>query len=118
MAGLAASFGSGAMTNAIEEIEFADVILATGTNTTENHPIIGMYVKRAVRKRGAKLIVIEPREIPLVKYSSLFLRQKPGTDVAWINGMMNVIIAEGLYAKEYVERRTEGLEVVSYVVCN
>ncbi len=104
------------MTNAIEEIEFADVILATGTNTTENHPIAGMYVKRAVRKRGAKLIVIEPREIPLVKYSTLFLRQKPGTDVAWINGMMNTIIAEGLYAKEYVEKRTEGFEEVRKVV--
>jgi formate dehydrogenase alpha subunit len=116
VAGLAAAFGSGAMTNSIEEIEFADVILATGTNTTENHPIVGMYVKRAVRKRGAKLIVIEPREIPLVKYSTLFLRQKPGTDVAWINGMMNVIIAEGLYAKEYVEKRTEGFEEVRKVV--
>ena len=116
MAGLAASFGSGAMTNAMDEIEFADVILATGTNTTENHPIVGMYVKRAVRKRGAKLIVIEPREIPLVKYSTLFLRQKPGTDVAWINGMMNVIIAEGLYAKEYVEKRTEGFEEVRKIV--
>src|SRR5512136_1266134 len=104
------------MTNAIDEIEFADVILATGTNTTENHPIVGMYVKRAVRKRGAKLIVIAPREIPLVKYSSLFLRQKPGTDVAWINGMMNVIIAEGLYAKEYVEKRTEGFEEVRKIV--
>ena len=116
MAGLAASFGSGAMTNAVDEIEFANVILATGTNTTENHPIVGMYVKRAVRKRGAKLIVIEPREIPLVKYSSLFLRQKPGTDVAWINGMMNVIIAEGLHAKEYVEKRTEGFEEVRKIV--
>jgi len=116
VAGLAAAFGSGAMTNSIDEIEFADVILATGTNTTENHPIVGMYVKRAVRKRGAKLIVIEPREIPLVKYSTLFLRQKPGTDVAWINGMMNVIIAEGLYAKEYVEKRTEGFEEVRKVV--
>ena len=116
MAGLAAAFGSGAMTNSIDEIEFADVILATGTNTTENHPIVGMYVKRAVRKRGAKLIVIEPREIPLVKYSTHFLRQKPGTDVAWINGMMNVIIAEGLYAKEYVEKRTEGFEEVRKVV--
>jgi formate dehydrogenase major subunit len=116
VAGLAASFGSGAMTNSMEEIEFADVILATGTNTTENHPIVGMYVKRAVRKRGAKLIVIEPREIPLVKYSTLFLRQKPGTDVAWINGMMNVIIAEGIYAKEFVERRTEGFEEVRKIV--
>jgi len=104
------------MTNSIEEIEFADVILVTGSNTTETHPIVGMYVKRAVRKRGAKLIVIEPREIPLVKYSTLFLRQKPGTDVAWINGMMNVIIAENFYAKDYVAKRTEGFEEVRKVV--
>jgi formate dehydrogenase major subunit len=116
VAGLAAAFGSGAMTNAIDEIELADVILVTGSNTTENHPIVGMYVKRAVRRHDAKLIVIEPREIPLVRYSTLFLRQKPGTDVAWINGMMNVIIAEDLCAKEYVEKRTEGFEEVRKVV--
>ncbi len=116
VAGLAAAFGSGAMTNSIEEIEFTDVILATGTNTTENHPVISSRVKRAVRQRGAKLIVIDPREIDLVKYATLWLRQKPGTDVAVFNGMMNVIISEGLPAKEYVENRTEGYEALKAVV--
>ena len=116
VAGLAAAFGSGAMTNSIEEIEFTDVILAMGTNTTENHPVISSRVKRAVRQHGAKLIVIDPREIDLVKYATLWLRQKPGTDVAVLNGMMNIIIAEGIYAKEYVENRTEGFEALKKTV--
>jgi formate dehydrogenase major subunit len=116
VAGLAAAFGSGAMTNSIEEIEFTDVILATGTNTTENHPVISSRIKRAVRQHGAKLIVIDPREIDLVKYAALWLRQKPGTDVAVLNGMMNVIIAEGIYAKEYVENRTEGFDALKKIV--
>ncbi len=116
MAGLAATFGSGAMTNSIDEIEFTDLILATGTNTTENHPVIGMKIKRAVRQHGAKLIVIDPREIDLVKYADIWLRQKPGTDVAVFNGLMNVIITENLYAKEYVAGRTEGFEALKAMV--
>ena len=104
------------MTNSIQELEFADVILATGTNTTENHPVIGTYVKRAVRHRNAQLIVIDPREIGLVKHAALWLRQKPGTDVAVINGLMNVILGEGLEAKEYVASRTEGFDEVRKVV--
>jgi len=116
VAGLAAAFGSGAMTNSIEEIESADVILATGTNTTENHPVISSRIKRAVRRRGARLIVIDPREIDLVKYAELWLRQKPGTDVAVINGLMNVIIAAGIFAREYVENRTEGFEALRMTV--
>jgi formate dehydrogenase alpha subunit len=117
VAGLAATFGSGAMTNSIDEIEFTDLILATGTNTTENHPVIGAKVKRAV-KRGAKLIVIDPREIDLVKYADIWLRQNHGTDVAVFNGMMNVIISEGLYAKEYVAERTEGFDALKKTVEN
>lgn len=116
MAGLAATFGSGAMTNSIDEIEFTDLILATGTNTTENHPVIGTKVKRAVRQNGAKLIVIDPREIDLIKYADIWLRQNPGTDVAVINGLMNVIISENLYDKEYVAERTEGFEALKSVV--
>jgi len=116
VAGLAAAFGSGAMTNSIDEIEYTDAILAIGTNTTENHPVIGAKVKRAVRQRGAKLIVADPREIDLVKYATIWLRQRPGTDVALLNGMMNVIISEGLYDKEYVENRTEGFEAMKKVV--
>jgi len=116
VAGLAATFGSGAMTNSIEELEFTDLILATGTNTTENHPVIGAKIKRAVKKNSARLIVIDPREIDLVKYADIWLRQKPGTDVAVFNGLMNVIIAENLYDKEYVDKRTEGFDALKTVV--
>jgi formate dehydrogenase major subunit len=115
VAGLAATFGSGAMTNSIDELEYTDLILATGTNTTENHPIIGMKVKRAVKQHGTKLIVIDPREIDLVKYADIWLRQKPGTDVAVFNGLINVIIAENLYAKKYVAERTEGFDALKAV---
>ena len=104
------------MTNSIEEIEHAEMILAIGTNTTENHPVIGAKVKRAVRQRGAKLLVIDPREIALTKYADLWLRQKPGTDVAVLNGLMNVIIAEKLYAADYVKNRTEGFEALKKLV--
>ena len=116
MAGLAAAFGSGAMTNSIEELEYTDLILATGTNTTENHPVIGMKIKRAVRYQGTKLIVIDPRKIDLVKYADIWLCQKPGTDVAVLNGLMNVIITEGLYAKQYVEERTENFDALKATV--
>jgi len=92
VAGLAAAFGSGAMTNSVDEIEFSDLILAMGTNTTENHPVIGSKVKRAVRKHGARLIVIDPRKIDLTRYADIWLCPKPGADVAVINGLMNVIV--------------------------
>ncbi len=116
MAGLAASFGSGAMTNSIEELEYTDLILATGTNTTENHPVISSFVKRGVRQQGVKLIVIDPREIDLVKYADIWLCQKPGTDVAVFNGLMNVIISEDLYAKDYVAERTENFDALKETV--
>jgi len=115
VAGLAKAFGSGAMTNSIDEIKDADCILVTGSNTTETHPIISLEVKKAVRK-GAKLLVIEPRNIDLCGIASLHLHQKPGTDVAWINGMMNVIISEGLYDKKFVAERTENFEEMKKVV--
>ncbi len=116
MAGLAASFGSGAMTNSIEELEYTDLILATGTNTTENHPVISSFIKRGIRQQGVKLIVIDPREIDLVKYADIWLCQKPGTDVAVLNGLMNVIISENLYAKDYVAERTENFDALKAVV--
>lgn len=110
MAGLAAAFGSGAMTNPIADIEKSDVILITGSNTTENHPVLSSYVKRAVTLKGAKLIVVDPRRIPITRFATHWLRQNLGTDVAWINGMMHVIIKEKLYDEEYVNTRTVGLD--------
>lgn len=116
MAGLAAAFGSGAMTNTIACIEKADVILITGSNTTENHPVLSSFVKRAVTQKGTKLIVVDPRRIKITRYADIWLRQNLGTDVAWINGMIHVIIQENLYAKEYVENRTVGFEEVKKLV--
>ncbi|OGD31166.1 formate dehydrogenase, partial [Candidatus Atribacteria bacterium RBG_16_35_8] len=116
VAGLAQAFGSGAMTNSIKEIANASVIYLTGSNTTENHPIIALEIKKAVTKNGAKLIVADPREIELVEYATLWLRQRPGTDVALFNGLMNVIITEGLEDKEFIEQRTEGYEELKKTV--
>ncbi len=98
------------MTNPIGDIEKANVILITGSNTTENHPVLSSYVKRAVTQKGAKLIVVDPRRIPIVDFATFWLRQNLGTDVAWINGMMHVIIKEKLYDEAYVTSRTVGLE--------
>ena len=114
--GLAAAFGSGAMTNSIEELEYADCILVTGSNTTESHPVIANLIKRAVRYHGAKLIVVDPRRIDLVKCATLWLRQKNGTDVAWINGMMNVILSEGLGDRAFIAERTENFDEFKKVV--
>jgi formate dehydrogenase alpha subunit len=115
VAGLAKSFGSAAMTNSIDEIEGADVILVIGSNTTEAHPIIGYAIKRAVNK-GAKLIVCDPRRIELVDFSDVWLQQRCGSDVALINGLMFVILEEGLENKEFINNRTEGFEEVKQVV--
>ena len=111
MAGLAKAFGSGAMTNSVPDLEEADCILVTGSNTTEAHPLIASRVFKA-KEKGAKLIVIEPRNIHLAGYADLYLGQRPGTDVAWINGMMNVIIEQGWQDNDFIQNRTEGFEAL------
>jgi formate dehydrogenase major subunit len=105
--GLAAAFGSGAMTNSMRDIEKAQVILLTGSNPTDNHPIVELHIRRAINQGGAKLIVADPRNIPLTQYAHVRIRPRPGTDVAWLNGLMHVIIKEGLWDKSYVPERTE-----------
>jgi len=109
VAGLAQSFGSGAMTNSINEIRNARCILAIGTNTTEAHPIIGLEVKRAV-DNGAKLIVVNPREIDLVRFSHIWLKHRPGSDVALLMGMAKVILDEGLLDRSFINERCENLD--------
>jgi len=116
VAGLAAAFGSGAMTNPIKDIEKADVILATGTNTTENHPVLSSYIKRAATLGKGKLIVIDPRNIELAEFADIYIQQKLGTDVAWINGLMHVIIKEDLQDKTFVADRTQGFEDLKQMV--
>jgi formate dehydrogenase major subunit len=110
VAGLAAAFGSGAMTNTIADLETADVILITGSNTTENHPVISTFIKRAARFKGTKLILVDPRRIKLADFSEYWLRPNLGSDVAWINGLMHVIIKENLHDQSFIDNRTEGFE--------
>ena len=109
MAGLATAFGSGAMTNSIREIGDAACILAIGTNTTAAHPVIGLEVKRAVFN-GRRLIVANPREIGLVRFADLWLRQRPGTDVVLLMGMMRVIVDEGLLDSAFIKERCENFD--------
>jgi len=109
VAGLAAKFGSGAMTNSVAGIADNDALFVIGSNTTENHPIIALRMKEAVAK-GAKLIVADPRKIPLVKFATLWLRHRPGTDAVLLNAIMNSILAQGLEDKEFISEKTEGYE--------
>ncbi|MEE9583185.1 MAG: formate dehydrogenase subunit alpha, partial [Dehalococcoidales bacterium] len=106
VAGLRQSFGSGATTNSNNDISEAACILSIGSNTTESHPVIGFNVKKAVR-RGTKLIVANPRQIRLVRYADIWLRQKPGSDVALLTAMAKVIIDEGLLDSAFIEERCE-----------
>jgi formate dehydrogenase alpha subunit len=105
------------MTNSIGELEDAEVILVIGSNTTEQHPIIGEKILAAVGK-GAKLVVIDPRRIHLSRFARLHLRPRPGTEVAYLNGLANVIISEGLEDKDFVASRTEGFEDLKRAVAD
>ena len=107
MAGLATTLGSCAMTNSIGDIRQAEVLLITGSNTTEAHPVISLEMKAAIRKHGAKLILIDPRQIELSDFATFHLRPRSGTDVAVLNAMANVMITEGLAKRDFIEARTE-----------
>jgi len=103
------------MTNSITEFDDADMFLVIGSNTTAQHPMIGMRIINA-KERGAKLLLIDPREIQLAGFADLHLRQNIGTDVAVLNGLMNIIIEEDLYDKEFVEKRTEGFDQLKSII--
>jgi len=105
--GLQLALGSSAMSNSIAEMEHLDTFIVTGSNTTETHPVISLFLKKAVRQNGAKLIVIDPRQIELTDFATLWLRQKPGTDVAVFQAMAHVIVKEKLYDEAFIKQRTE-----------
>ncbi|GJM42349.1 MAG: formate dehydrogenase subunit alpha [Ardenticatenaceae bacterium] len=106
--GLQLSIGSSAMSNSIAEMEHLDVFIVTGSNTTETHPVISNFLKRAVRNNGAKLISIDPRRIEMTDFATLWLRQNPGSDVAVFQAMAHVVVKEKLYDEEFIAKRTEG----------
>jgi formate dehydrogenase alpha subunit len=109
VAGLATTFGSGAMTNNIDDFTNARCILAIGTNAPEAHPVLAMKVRQVVRN-GAKLIVANPMEVDFVRDADLWIRHKVGSDIALLMGMCRIIYDEGLYDKKFVAERCENFE--------
>jgi formate dehydrogenase alpha subunit len=103
------------MTNSIEEIEDADCVFIIGSNTTVAHPLIAYRVNRA-KAKGAKVIVADPRRIHITSITDLYVSQTLGSDVAFINGLMNVILANNWHDKTFVEERTEGFDELEKVV--
>ncbi len=97
------------MTNSTPELEDANCILITGSNTSEAHPLVARRIFRA-KEKGAKLIVIEPRRIQMAQVADIHVRNRPGSDVAWINGLIRIIIKEGWENREFIAERTEGFE--------
>ena len=104
------ALGTSAMSNTASEVLQNDVLIVTGSNTSENHPIIALQMKKAIRKLGAKLIVIDPRRIDLVDFAELWLPLKPGTNVPVFSAMAQVIVQEGLVNRAFIEARTEGYQ--------
>lgn len=115
VAGLLRSFGSGAATNSIDELQYARCILVIGSNTLEAHPIIGWHILSA-KDKGATVILIDPRTIGLSDFADLHLKLLPGTDIALLNGLMHVILKEGLEDKNFIQQRTEGFDEVKSIL--
>ena len=104
------------MTNSVPEFsEHTECFLIIGSNTTEAHPLVASHILKA-KERGAKIIVVDPRKVQIGRLADLYLRFRPGTDVAVLNGLMNVIISEGLADEEYIAARTEGYEEMKALV--
>ena len=104
------ALGTSAMSNTAAEVIKTDCFIATGTNTSENHPIIALQMKDAVMKHGSRLIVIDPRRIELCDFATLWLPLKPGTNVVVYSAMAHVIIKEGLVNETFVAERSTGYE--------
>jgi formate dehydrogenase major subunit/formate dehydrogenase alpha subunit len=105
------------MTNSIRDIaEESKVIFIVGSNTTEQHPVIGVKIRRAKRMRGAKLIVADPRRIDIARYADLHIRHKPGTDIALLNGIMHILLRDGWEDEKFIAERTEGFEELKSVI--
>lgn len=116
--GLAQTLGSGAMTNPIADItEDVDMILLVGSNPEEAHPVIGAQIRQAIQ-RGTQVVVVDPRKINLVKDSALHLQVQAGKNVAFANGMMHVILKEGLADRHFIEERTEGFSDLEKMVAD
>jgi formate dehydrogenase alpha subunit len=111
VAALAQALGSGAMTNSMDDIvEHAQSVFIIGSNTTEQHPVLGMRLRRAAKERGLPIVVADPRRIPIVEAAALHLPLRPGTDIALLNALANVLIANGWIDRVFIEARTENFD--------
>ncbi len=108
--GLGWNLGSPGTTAALENLERSDAILVIGTDPTASAPLVGYAIKRAVRQKGASLVLVDPRTTRLSTFASLCLRPGPGTDLALLNGLARLIISEGHMDEEFVSRRTDNFE--------
>ena len=109
--GLAMCYGSGAMTNTMRDVcENARAMFVIGSNTTEQHPVLGAKIRQAVLRRGVKLVVADPRRIDLTEFATLHVRHRPGTDVALINGLMHIMGKNGWHDRKFIEERCEGFD--------
>ena len=109
VAALMEGIGSGAVTAPFTAAADADVIIIIGARPTDNHPVAATFFKQAA-KRGAKLIVMDPRGQVMARYATHMLRFKPARDVAMLNALLHTIIEEGLYDRQYVQAHTEDFE--------
>lgn len=111
VAGLQMALGSGAMSNSMEDIAAcAQAFFLIGSNITEQHPVFGTMLRQAVLQRGARLVVADPRKIDITEFAHLHLRQRPGTDVALVNGLMHLILRNHWHDADFIARRCEGFE--------
>ncbi|MEJ2759805.1 MAG: formate dehydrogenase subunit alpha, partial [Anaerolineales bacterium] len=110
VAGLQIAIGSSAMSNSIAEMKDLEVFIVTGSNTSETHPVISTFLREAVVRNGAKLIVVDPRGIEMTQFATHWLRQNPGTDVALFQSMAQVIVEEQLYDPDFVAERVENFK--------
>ncbi len=101
--------GSGAVSNPVEDVKLADVVIIIGSNPTVNHPVGATFMKNAT-KTGTKIILIDPNRTDIAKYASHFLQFRPDTDVALLNGIMHIILDEGLQNDDYIKQHTEDFE--------
>jgi formate dehydrogenase alpha subunit len=109
--GLTMALGSGAMSNSMDDIAAqAKAILIIGSNVTEQHPVFGTKIRQAVLRRRVPLVVADPRKVDITEFAVLHLRQKPGTDVALVNGLMHLILKNGLQDQPFIDERCEGFE--------
>ena len=108
LVGLSESLGYGAMTNGLEGIVGADVILLAGADPDEDNLIVAHKIRQAIQKNDARLILVDPRRTAIEKYANLWLRPSPGSDVAWINGLVKTLLDLKLVDRTFIDKRTEG----------